>query len=668
MPVLSVSLPHRPGLQSLALIVAAGLLLGPAVAQQQQRGVTVPPKTPIAGAGNGVYYALVIGINQYRAPLPTLQTAVNDAQAVTRILTDRYGFHVTLLVDRDATRTSILNAFDQYRRTLKDDDNLLIYYAGHGHFDSDAEKAYWQPFDADRDMSSNWISADDLTTKIRVLPARHVLVISDSCYSGALTRDAGGEVRPADPNVFLRKMLAGRSRTLMASGGNEPVADGGAAGHSVFANAVLRALDRMDAPAFTAGDLFYTAVQQQVAGKSEQVPHYSPVRNSGHDEGDFVFIRVGAALKLPAAGSARDSAASAPELPSASTDSRTVHGGDWEELKDSPPGLLSLVVFGKMLVGVDGSGRVYRSEDSGAHWTSQTIPPIDVRGSRAPVSPPVTRLASCGTYLLAGVYSNRTYDGPAVYISQDAVTWQPSSLFGNRVSALRCVNQTALASMWPKTEKIGQGVFRALSITGDVEGDVVYPALVLSHDGGKSWAMFRKRFDASSMIVSSQRMEVFGNDGYMPDYTSLEYCSYTTDWACLKVRSKYQGGFPSVLQRLADELYVGTRVGSVMVSASDGKTWKETQLPLPSETQPGSQPLAAATFPNEVSAITVTGQRVVAATRNKGVYLSDDHGGAWNLIGGRAIERAICLASDGAFLYVTSQDGVSRLRFGGSAH
>ena len=240
---------------------------------------------------NGSYYALVIGINQYRKPLPALQTAVHDADGVAQILRERYGFQVKMLLNGDATRTEILNALARYRRSLQENDNLLIYYAGHGVSDSDADKAYWLPVDADRDVNSNWISADDLTTAIKVLPARHVLIISDSCYSGGLTRDVRLDARPDDQKVFVRKMLASKSRTLMSSGGNEPVADGGPDDHSIFASIVLRALEQTREPSFTAGDLFHNFVEQQVTGRSDQVPRYSFIRNSAHDSGDFVFMR-----------------------------------------------------------------------------------------------------------------------------------------------------------------------------------------------------------------------------------------------------------------------------------------------------------------------------------------------------------------------------------------
>ena len=82
------------------------------------------------------------------------------------------------------------------------------------------------------------------------------------------------------------------SRSLLASGGNEPVFDSGGSGHSVFADAFIKALDEVDKKAFTAEELFYGYIKERVAGKSEQVPEYNTIRNSGHDGGDFIFIKT----------------------------------------------------------------------------------------------------------------------------------------------------------------------------------------------------------------------------------------------------------------------------------------------------------------------------------------------------------------------------------------
>ncbi|HEV2800466.1 MAG TPA: caspase family protein [Pyrinomonadaceae bacterium] len=269
---------------SLCFINAAYLIVLPVGAQEQQRAVG------LGGAPAGRYYALVIGNNAY-VSLQKLKTAEADAREVAALLKESYGFETKLLLN--ATRQQIMSAFNSYRRELGADANLLVYYAGHGVNDKDADKAYWLPVDATLDDNSNWIIADEITTALKVIPAKHVLVISDSCYSGTLTRGLGEALpRPSEREQFLRRMAAGRSRTLMASGGDEPVADGGGGGHSVFAGALLRGLKQMDKGEFTAGELFRSHVEEAVAGRANQTPEYNPLRNSGHESGDFIFVRL----------------------------------------------------------------------------------------------------------------------------------------------------------------------------------------------------------------------------------------------------------------------------------------------------------------------------------------------------------------------------------------
>lgn len=281
---------------AVCVAVGGGSLVTVLAQEPTSRGVVLAgSKTELPPASPGAYYALVIGINDYHN-LPKLDTPVSDAKAVKEVLESRYGFQVQLLAD--ATRYQILSALSEYRAKLHENDSLLVYYAGHGQYDPQALKGYWLPVDAERDDDANWIIADQITSGVRALQARHVLVVSDSCFSGMLTRSAGATMRPLAPSRYLEKMQAGKSRNLMASGGNEPVADGGAPGHSVFANALLQGLGDMEEGSFTALDLFNTFVQRRVVGGSEQVPEYVPIPNSGDEEGDFVFFR--AASSTPA--------------------------------------------------------------------------------------------------------------------------------------------------------------------------------------------------------------------------------------------------------------------------------------------------------------------------------------------------------------------------------
>lgn len=271
---------------SLSRIICLALLLAPCARAQVQRGVSLP-RQQSAIQGNGAYYALIIGINEY-PNLPKLQTAVGDAQAVDQILRQRYGFQTTLLIDAQATRSNIIDAFSDYRGRLQGNDNLLIYYAGHGALDGG--RAYWLPVDSRPKSPANWIIAEEITKGMQVIPARHVLVISDSCYSGSLTRDIPVDSAPTDRAKYLQTMIDSKSRVLISSGRNEPVADGGSGGHSVFANALLKGLRGDTDPIFTASSLFHQYVEQAVIGGSRQVPLYQFIPDSGHEFGDFVFI------------------------------------------------------------------------------------------------------------------------------------------------------------------------------------------------------------------------------------------------------------------------------------------------------------------------------------------------------------------------------------------
>ncbi|MCP4754265.1 MAG: hypothetical protein GY866_25555, partial [Proteobacteria bacterium] len=256
----------------------------------QKKPFPVRRKEKAAPKRSGNYYALVIGNNEYRY-LPKLRTAKNDAKVVAKTLRTKYGFEIEILLD--ATRSRLLDGISGMRRKLGPDDNLLIYYAGHGHFDKVAEKAYWMPIDSQRDNDANWIIVDRITSKIKRISSNHVLIVADSCYSGTLTRSLNVNLNSQSKRErYLKKMMKRSSRTLIASGGNEPVSDSGGRGHSIFARAFIDGLNEMELKSFTAEEFFVEYIKEQVAGSADQVPEYNTIRNSGHKGGDFVFRRM----------------------------------------------------------------------------------------------------------------------------------------------------------------------------------------------------------------------------------------------------------------------------------------------------------------------------------------------------------------------------------------
>lgn len=240
----------------------------------------------------GRSYALVIGINQY-PHLDHLLTATNDARDIANVLKEDYGFESKLILDQQASRDNILEELNKLRKRLKTDDRLLIYYAGHGYYNQETDTAYWLPVDAEKDSTTKWIEAKSISDQLKLISSRQILVIADSCYSGTLSRLAQVELTSSDTrDNYLRKLRDKTARVLIASGGNEPVSDSGGKGHSIFADSLLGALKNPGRRIFTAEELHTNRIKESVAGRAEQTPEYRVIRNSGHEGGDFIFVRI----------------------------------------------------------------------------------------------------------------------------------------------------------------------------------------------------------------------------------------------------------------------------------------------------------------------------------------------------------------------------------------
>ena len=85
------------------------------------------------------YYALVIGNNDYQHK-EKLGAAVNDASEISKILKEKYNFKVKTLFNADYTKT--VDSLIEFTKDRKYNDNLLIYYAGHGELAEDENKGY----------------------------------------------------------------------------------------------------------------------------------------------------------------------------------------------------------------------------------------------------------------------------------------------------------------------------------------------------------------------------------------------------------------------------------------------------------------------------------------------------------------------------------------------
>lgn len=232
----------------------------------------------------GNYHALVIGNNDYQY-IRGLASAKNDAKGVARLLKDDYGFKVKLVIN--ATRVNILGSLRELRNSMGNQDNLLIYYAGHGWLDEEADEGYWLPVDAEPDNKFNWVSNSTITSYLKAIQAKHILIVADSCYAGKLTR--GIRVKISLRDYFARSAKK-KARSVLTSGGLEPVVDsGGEGGYSVFTSAFIDALKENQTVLDTT-ELF-NRILRPVKLQADQTPEYSDIRKAGHEGGDFLFVK-----------------------------------------------------------------------------------------------------------------------------------------------------------------------------------------------------------------------------------------------------------------------------------------------------------------------------------------------------------------------------------------
>jgi uncharacterized caspase-like protein len=273
-------------------------------------GPAPAPEVSLAGIPFGNYHALVIGNNDYRH-LPALKTAVADARSIGELLRSKYGFQVTTLVN--AGRYDILSALNRLRGQLTDNDNLLLYYAGHGTIDQATQRGYWQPVDAESGNNANWISTFDVTDILQAMTAKHVLVVADSCYSGALTRSALARLEagqsPKARRAWIEAAVQQRSRTALTSGGLEPVLDASGGANSLFATALIKVLNEskgvLDAQSLSR-DVATAVTYAARAFRFQQKPEYAPIEYADHGGGEFFLVAGGGLafrrLEEPAAG------------------------------------------------------------------------------------------------------------------------------------------------------------------------------------------------------------------------------------------------------------------------------------------------------------------------------------------------------------------------------
>lgn len=319
---------------------------------------TSAPSSPTTGKN----YLFVIAIDAY-TNCPRLHNCVRDANALMEILYEKYLFdkaHTYTLFNEEATERNIFYTFRELAEKVTSQDNLLIYYSGHGEYDQVIDEGYWVPVDGHLGAQEDYIANGRIKTFLNAIPSHHTFLIVDSCFSGSLFTQ------------FKNATVANRlekdpSRWGLTAGRNEIVSDGKAGDNSPFADMLLYQLRNSTGPIGVAS--ICNKVIENVIANADQTPRGEPLKIKGHRGGQFFFHPKNAAAIIPS-----DAMKSEEIIPKGLTQGTT---STPSQSKDAP---LKFAILGLFLISMLGGLLYYFSRD--------TAPTEVVNTPQAPVDIP----------------------------------------------------------------------------------------------------------------------------------------------------------------------------------------------------------------------------------------------------------------------------------------
>ncbi len=221
------------------------------------------------------------------------------------VLKNKLGFSADKIIEvynDEATRGNILDILGDRLSNAKfvsPEDRIFIFFAGHGitrELPAGGEMGYLVPIDGDPErIHSTCISMTEIANISRLIPAKHVLFVIDTCYGGLVGWLSSRRISLSEQTIaYVEKKTKERGRQLISAGQkDEEVYESDIWGHSVFIYYLLRGLrgsaDLNNDGVITASEL-YQYVEPLVSNETnqKQTPQFRYLPAEG--EGEFVFI------------------------------------------------------------------------------------------------------------------------------------------------------------------------------------------------------------------------------------------------------------------------------------------------------------------------------------------------------------------------------------------
>jgi hypothetical protein len=268
-----------------------------------QRGFNVVPEPSTPNLGSSRRLALVVAVSDYEH-WPKLENPKYDADRMMRVLRDQYGFELCddsgcgkeRGVLTDPTKKNFVDALLQTVATSREGDDIIVFVAGHGYHQSG--DGYLVLRDSPQDCETgDCYPLRFVSNKLREDDASHVLVVLDTCFSGAfgLQRGAAPKSDHATVSRVVREYSQRSSRVYVTSGGLRSVGDGAPGEGSPFANALLGSLKEASRYK-THADLVAALERARLNGELANSPTFGHFMGDkvGTESGTFLFVDGGA--------------------------------------------------------------------------------------------------------------------------------------------------------------------------------------------------------------------------------------------------------------------------------------------------------------------------------------------------------------------------------------
>ncbi len=227
-------------------------------------------------------YLFIVGVNKYQY-WPQLFNAVKDAEDVANVLVGMYDFSfsdVKMLINEQASLNNIYSELRSYIERIGPQDNLVIFYSGHGYYDELLNEGYWIPYNANLNALGEYLPNSTLLKVIKNINSQHTFMVVDACFSGSLFVPSN--------RGYVENVEKYKSRWGLASGRLETVSDGAYGTNSPFASTFIQFLKSNEKDELSVSELIQ-AVKVKVADENKQTPIGNTIKNVGDEGGEFIF-------------------------------------------------------------------------------------------------------------------------------------------------------------------------------------------------------------------------------------------------------------------------------------------------------------------------------------------------------------------------------------------